>query len=741
MAQPEAHASTRRWWIHPVRWLWLALRFLWGTIILGILVGILPTVLFLTRRTDPHTLIIGVVLDWVGHYWVLSLVVSLLLLALTVLTWVLVRRLDDAPALQHRAIAPDLLQRSRMALLRTLRYEYTRRLTHSLQGAAMLVLGLHERTDVTRSAAQLVFSRSGVTGAQPLPPGTSIVQAYDEAAGGLLVLGEPGAGKTTLLLDLASELLTRAAEDPAHPVPVILNLSSWASKKPVLAAWLIDQLQLVYSVPARLGQAWLEQDHWLLLLDGLDEVEESAHAACIEAINTYRGAHFVPLVVCARSRAYLAQEARLALPSAVEVQPLQEQQVFDYLKRVGKPMEAVHAALHSHPILRQLISTPLMLSVVTLTYRDKAVEDLPKLGTATEQQQQIFERYVERVLVRRATKGYFTPQQTRQWLTWLAQRMQQYSLTEFYLERLQPTWLATKQSQTLYTVLGRIVVGLVFGLVLGLVGGLFLGLVFGLVFGLVLGLVGGLFLEPSSRLSSSGLSRLLLGGVVLGLNKEVQEIRLAEVPARSWRSFWSYLAGELVGALSFGLIFGLVGELLGGLAFGLLGWLLGGLVGALVGGRSGLRLIEQLRIGPNQGIQRSGRNALRMGLLFGLLFGLFGGLLFGLVGGLVGFRMLGGLVLVLVFGLAPVLAGGLFGWLDFGGAAYLQHYLLRWILWRSRALPWHYVRFLEEATERILLQRVGGGYRFIHPLFLEHFAAQGTEAPPDPVLQSSIQQS
>jgi hypothetical protein len=791
----------------------------------------------------------------VGHYWVLSLVVSLLLLALTVVTWVLVRSLDDTPALQPRAIAPDLLQRSRTALLRTLRYEYTRRLTHSLQGAAMLVLGLHERTDVTRSTAQLVFSRSGVTGAQPLPPGTSIVQAYDEAAGGLLVLGEPGAGKTTLLLDLASELLTRAAEDPAHPVPVILNLSSWASKKPVLAAWLIDQLQLVYSVPARLGQAWLEQDHWLLLLDGLDEVEESAHAACIEAINTYRGAHFVPLVVCARSRAYLAQEARLALPSAVEVQPLQEQQVFDYLKRVGKPMEAVHAALHSHPILRQLISTPLMLSVVTLTYRDKAVEDLPKLGTATEQQQQIFERYVERVLAQQATKGHFTPQQTRQWLTWLAQRMQQYSLTEFYLERLQPTWLATKQSQTLYTVLVKIVVGLVFGLVFGLAGGLLGGLVFGLVSGLVLGLVFGLVLEPSFRPSSSGLSLFLLGGMVLGLNKEVQEIRLAEVPVRSWRSFWSYLAGGLVGALSFGLIFGLVGGLIGGLAFGLLGWLLGGLVGALVGrgsdlrlikqrrirpnqgiqrsgrnaprmrlvfgrilgldkevqeirlaevlawswrgfwrslvgglvsglvfglvsglvgglvfgllgglafglvsglvsglipvlffglfggligGVSGLQLIEQLRIRPNQGIQRSGRNALRMGLLYGLLYGLLGGLLYGLVSGLVGFRMLDGLVLVLVFGLVPVLVGGLVGGLAFGGAAYLQHYLLRWILWRSRALPWHYVRFLEEATERILLQRVGGGYRFIHPLFLEHFAAQGTEAPPDPVLQSSL---
>src|SRR5260370_33797107 len=153
-----------------------------------------------------------------------------------------------------------------------------------------------------------------------------------------------------------------------------------------------------------------------------------------------------------------------------------------------------------------------MLSVVTLTYRDKAVEDLPKLGTATEQQQQIFERYVERVLAQQATKGYFTPQQTRQWLTWLAQRMQQYSLTEFYLERLQPTWLATKQSQTLYTVLGRIVVGLVFGLVLGLVGGLLVGLVFGLVVVLVGGLFCGLFGVSLPRQGPFCVSSLLVEG-------------------------------------------------------------------------------------------------------------------------------------------------------------------------------------------------------------------------------------
>ena len=86
-------------------------------------------------------------------------------------------------------------------------------------------------------------------------------------------------------------------------------------------------------------------------------------------------------------------------------------------------------------------------------------------------------------------------------------------------------------------------------------------------------------------------------------------------------------------------------------------------------------------------------NSLLARLLIGLLYGLFVGLLTGLL---------------------------------FGGGAYLQHYFLRYLLWRSGAIPWHYVHFLEEASGRILLQKVGGGYRFIHPLFLDYFASPHT---------------
>ena len=79
-----------------------------------------------------------------------------------------------------------------------------------------------------------------------------------------------------------------------------------------------------------------------------------------------------------------------------------------------------------------------------------------------------------------------------------------------------------------------------------------------------------------------------------------------------------------------------------------------------------------------------------------------------------------------VFGVFIGLYTGLAIGLYFGGGVYLRHYLLRFLLWRSGALPWHVVRLYEEATECILLSRVGGGYRFIHPLLQQHFASQVT---------------
>jgi hypothetical protein len=64
----------------------------------------------------------------------------------------------------------------------------------------------------------------------------------------------------------------------------------------------------------------------------------------------------------------------------------------------------------------------------------------------------------------------------------------------------------------------------------------------------------------------------------------------------------------------------------------------------------------------------------------------------------------------------------LIGGLAKGGDACIQHFVLRLILYCNGYIPWNYARFLDYATDRLFLQRVGGGYRFMHDLLRLHFA-------------------
>src|SRR5229473_712802 len=282
-------------------------------------------------------------------------------------------------------------------------------LEKSLHGAALIALGLHEQSDALANPWSLVFQQPHQA-AHLLPGGTRITQVYDHAGGELLILGEPGSGKTTLLLELARDLLQRAEQDQAHPMPVILNLSSWAVKRQSIAEWLVEELNTKYQVPRRLGRAWVQADQLLPLLDGLDEVTPAYQAACVEAINTYRQEHgLVPIVVCSRSTEYFAQAARLLLRNAVAVEPLTAEQIDDYLAGGGEQLAAVRVALHEDPVLQELTTTPLMLSVLALAYLGKPVEDLPASGSLEERRQQIFATYTQRMLQRRGTNKRYTP--------------------------------------------------------------------------------------------------------------------------------------------------------------------------------------------------------------------------------------------------------------------------------------------------------------------------------------------
>jgi len=184
----------------------------------------------------------------------------------------------------------------------------------TLQGSIPAALDLQEQCDAVSNPWGQTFELS----AQSVHPGTSILQVYDDACGELLLLGEARTGKTTLLIELTRELLLRAFENENHPIPVIFKLSSWSIERSPLVSWLIEELSNKYQVPQKIGQAWVENDRILPLLDGLNEVDLATRNACVGAINEYRQLHgLLPMVVCSRREEYLNLSVRLLLQRAM----------------------------------------------------------------------------------------------------------------------------------------------------------------------------------------------------------------------------------------------------------------------------------------------------------------------------------------------------------------------------------------------------------------------------------------
>jgi hypothetical protein len=156
-----------------------------------------------------------------------------------------------------------------------------------------------------------------------------------------------------------------------------------------------------------------------------------------------------------------------------------------------------------------------------------------------------------------------------------------------------------------------------------------------------------------------------------------------------------------------------------GLSVGLAYWFVLG----FIQGMTQERIEDQDRRRPNQGIHRSLRNSAMMGIIGG---GIIAGaviLSHFLSLGLSGVNDEDDLLsFVLYFGLPVGIMGALLIGLLTGGLAVWRHSVIRFLLWRSRTFPMRAPQFLNDATARILLRRIGGGYSFVHRLLLDHLA-------------------
>ncbi|MBC6478823.1 MAG: NACHT domain-containing protein [Hormoscilla sp. GM7CHS1pb] len=365
-----------------------------------------------------------------------------------------------------------LLIRSRHQLLEAMKNQVQGRLEQSLHRAVLKDLVRDRQAEPLRRDINIKIGGSLTF---QLPPETSLREIFDQNKGVWLILGLPGAGKTTTLLELARCAIANAQRN--QPVPVLFDLSTWQGEP--LADWLVAQLELNYSLQVTIGRMWLDNGQLLLLLDGLDRLELERQEQCIESLNHLLENVSEPINMIASSclEEYKSCKKKLKLTGAAWLQPLRDHQIRDYF--VSASSRELWQCISNEPQLLALAKIPLLLTVMTLADEEILIHSWRRLTSDRSRHQYLLNAYMRRMLTREINQRWYgkgkqpRPELTRHWLIWLALRMKQDNLSEFLIEKMQPTWLQNPTQIRIY----RLGVGAIAGLTIWLITGVSVGLV------------------------------------------------------------------------------------------------------------------------------------------------------------------------------------------------------------------------------------------------------------------------
>jgi hypothetical protein len=613
-------------------------------------------------------------------------------------------------------------------------------LKKSLYSKVLIKLGVEERPDVIKDPWRGLkeFPQTGNQIDVRKEDNTDIFASFTEGDS-LLILGDPGVGKTVNLLRIAEALALKAEKDINQRLPVVLKLSSW-KKGQAMEYWVVQELQKRYKISKLLGKAWLKEQILILLLDGLDEVDKRFQEACVKELNKFIESYsLTQIFISSRIENYLALSEKLSLENAVCIKPLTTEQVDNLLGKSGEKLASLRTVLRSDPAIREWARTPLILSVMVLTYEGRSAKELMLKGTVQEWHRHLFNNYVSHMLGRKENAYHYvnySKKDALSWLEFLAAHLARENQSQFLIEDIQPqNWLNTFSERLQYLLVWGTIWGLILSLILlynfnfifnakiNLAAILALGVMSGTAWSATLNKVGALGeIAPVERLKiprsisevketlqylRRNLSSKMLGGFIIGC-------------------FWSLPCGLLL-SLIFNQIWGSE-ESVWGLVGGVTGVVLGitaGLLWSFISGVTyGFMKDIESKSYPNQGIINSAKNGVLV-----LAFSFVVYLLF-----LVSLKdfVLDALEVFLEKQKAKEMSAFLYvnmflfvAWISFyagGGMALTKHFSLRVVLTLSRKTPWNYTRFLRYASERLLMVETGNSFHFVHPLLQDHLA-------------------
>ncbi len=614
--------------------------------------------------------------------------VTLLTLISFFVTWRLAI-LDDEGSISKPGDYID--QRSRKMLLERLR--------------KMWISGVLEKSLYHHAPIELVLKDQKQ---QTLPPGTRVIQKFDELGEGatMLILGEPGSGKTTTLLELVRELLERAEQNASTDLPVVLHLAAWnrsdreksgwswfGGSKPEpqkLEDWVIEELHNSpviedltgkdrhYEIERKVAQYWLrEQQRLVLLLDGLDEVAPERREDCVAAINEFRQAYsLVEMVVCCRRTNYEELKAKLEFQQELTIQPLTLQQIEDCLEKTTGNLSAIKNILPDE-ILQIIANCPFTLWIISRAYKDDSAGQLSSIPP-NERIKFLFDLYIYQQLkppkeyIRYQRKDIqfskFINQQEAQlmWIKRLAKNLKE----NFSISQIDLLWIIRNSKNKAWNQ--KTIVAINILSVLGLA--------------VMLNI---LFISINKSISTSGWSLYFSSFTLAALSVVVTDYIFAPFVEPAIKKFViNEKPFELIRAYIFAfwnlLKFDL-DELSGGTVKGLFFLVLFPFAYLIK-----LNYAQNLPLNVLESLLKLG-NIVILGLIY-----IFFGLLIGLA--------------VTFF------------------IRLISHYLLRALLTHAGLLPWHYHQFLDWTCDRFILQKIGDSYIFIHPMLREHFAQMDIDA-------------
>jgi len=227
-----------------------------------------------------------------------------------------------------------------------------------------------ELTDLLKVCAPDEFERPNFEEVTQNPiSGLEALQEYTK----LVVLGKPGAGKTTFLKHIALQCINGKLQDNRVPILIALKDFAEAPEQPSLLEYVAQQLTTCGVTDSTVTPQILSHGRALVLLDGLDEVQEKDCYRVVQEIRSFSAkflhSHFV-LTCRIATREYTFEEF-----TEVEIADFDADQITSFAYNWFASQQESRSflqKLQQNSTIRELATNPLLLTLICLVFAETA---------------------------------------------------------------------------------------------------------------------------------------------------------------------------------------------------------------------------------------------------------------------------------------------------------------------------------------------------------------------------------